>query len=64
MCGVVWCGVCIYVAYMHVHVGTLISLRGGLSVKPQEHPADINRKEYWAGHRISTSANEPGSEVV
>lgn len=35
----------------------------GLRGKPQEHLADINRKECWAGPRLARRANEPGSEV-
>lgn len=41
---VVWGGVCVYAAYMCVHMGTLINFSGGLTSEPQEHPADIKQK--------------------
>lgn len=47
---------------MHAYVSTPSGR--GLSRKPQEHLAVINRKEYWAGLRIARRTNEPGSEVV
>lgn len=47
----------------HLHAREGIEPGRGLSGKPQEHLADINRREYWADPRFAGRANEPGSEV-
>lgn len=37
---------------------------GALVARHRSHLADVNRKGYRAGHRITRSADEPGLEEV
>lgn len=58
------CGMkCAYMWHTCMCMWTLCQ-SGALAARHRNHLADVNRKEYWAGHRIARRADEPGLEEV
>lgn len=55
--------VCAYMWHMRMPMWVLCQ-EGVLVTSHRNLPADINRKEYWAGQETARRMKEPGSEVV